>query len=492
PGLSLAPGTGLSIPSAPSLTVAAQTGFTLTMWLRPGASGSSAAAGNAAASFGAGPGEAPVAAGNVAAGSDSGSSSAGASTATTDVGSDSATTPGSAGSEMVLRMVAPGEPLLFRASDGSSQLSLSAGADGLQLALRSPALPEPLRLAPVPLTSGAWQHVAVVLSAERLTLYLNGREGSSAALGADGAGLGFQAALQIGGGAFAGQIDELSLSGKARSADWLAFNASNQGPQDVLLSYGTDQSPQSAGGGAHASNFGIIFQSVFGNPEAIVEQSVIILCALMATIALLVMFFKWLFLMRAQGASRRFARAFQKLHAEQHVGDDTQRPVLEGLYESRRRFADSPLFRVYRIGIDEVRSRMGSTVGAQAAGLDGKALTSVRAAMDSAMVRERQRMDSQMVLLTIAISGGPFIGLLGTVVGVMVTFAAIAQAGDVNITAIAPGMAAALLATVAGLGVAIPALFGYNYLGSRIKDLSADMHVFADELLSRINEIYGR
>jgi biopolymer transport protein ExbB len=73
----------------------------------------------------------------------------------------------------------------------------------------------------------------------------------------------------------------------------------------------------------------------------------------------------------------------------------------------------------------------------------------------------------------------------------MVTFAAIAATGDVNINAIAPGMAAALLATTAGLGVAIPSLFGYNYLGSRVKELSADMHVYADELLSRINELHG-
>jgi biopolymer transport protein ExbB len=62
-----------------------------------------------------------------------------------------------------------------------------------------------------------------------------------------------------------------------------------------------------------------------------------------------------------------------------------------------------------------------------------------------------------MVMLTIAISGGPFLGLLGTVVGVMITFAAIAASGDVNVNAIAPGIAAALAATVAGLAVAIPA-----------------------------------
>ena len=73
----------------------------------------------------------------------------------------------------------------------------------------------------------------------------------------------------------------------------------------------------------------------------------------------------------------------------------------------------------------------------------------------------------------------------------MVTFAAIAATGDVNIAAIAPGMAAALLATVAGLGVAIPALFGYNYLSAMAKEIAADMHVFGDELLARINEQYG-
>ena len=95
---------------------------------------------------------------------------------------------------------------------------------------------------------------------------------------------------------------------------------------------------------------------------------------------------------------------------------------------------------------------------------------------------------ASLVLLTIAISGGPFIGLLGTVIGVMITFAGVAAAGDVNINAIAPGISAALAATVAGLGVAIPALFGYNYLVTRNKDTSAQMYVFVDSLVTRMAE----
>jgi biopolymer transport protein ExbB len=123
--------------------------------------------------------------------------------------------------------------------------------------------------------------------------------------------------------------------------------------------------------------------------------------------------------------------------------------------------------------------------------LTPQSLSAIRATVEARLVREIQRCNSQMVVLTIAIAGGPFLGLLGTVVGVMITFAAIAAAGDVNVNAIAPGIAAALLATVAGLAVAIPALFGYNYLAARIKNVSADMQIFVDEFITRVAEEYG-
>jgi biopolymer transport protein ExbB len=135
---------------------------------------------------------------------------------------------------------------------------------------------------------------------------------------------------------------------------------------------------------------------------------------------------------------------------------------------------------------------MGKAVGANVSGLSLQSVEAIRAAIDATLVRQSQKLNSQMVLLTISISGGPFLGLLGTVVGVMITFAAIAETGDVNIAAIAPGIAAALVATVAGLAVAIPALFGYNYLSSRIKEIIADMHVFTDEFITKVAEIYGR
>ena len=123
--------------------------------------------------------------------------------------------------------------------------------------------------------------------------------------------------------------------------------------------------------------------------------------------------------------------------------------------------------------------------------LTDQTINAIRATIDARLVRETQALNSRMVLLTIAIAGGPFLGLLGTVVGVMITFAAIAAAGDVNVNAIAPGIAAALLATVAGLGVAIPALFGYNYLAAQIKNATSDMQIFIDEFITRVAELYG-
>jgi biopolymer transport protein ExbB len=152
-------------------------------------------------------------------------------------------------------------------------------------------------------------------------------------------------------------------------------------------------------------------------------------------------------------------------------------------------YANSTLFKLYQAGLREIKKRQHE---GQPLSLSGASMDAIKAAIDADLVRETQKQNAGMVLLTIAISGGPFLGLLGTVVGVMITFAAIAAAGDVNVNAIAPGIAAALLATVAGLAVAIPALFGYNYLASRIKNITIAMQIFVDEFVTRTAELYGK
>jgi biopolymer transport protein ExbB len=123
--------------------------------------------------------------------------------------------------------------------------------------------------------------------------------------------------------------------------------------------------------------------------------------------------------------------------------------------------------------------------------LSSRSIQAIRASLDGGYVRENHALNDGLVFLTISIAGGPFMGLLGTVVGVMITFAAIAATGEVNISAIAPGLAAALVATVAGLLVAIPALLGYNYLVSRMKTVSSDMQIFIDEFVTKMAEFYS-
>lgn len=97
---------------------------------------------------------------------------------------------------------------------------------------------------------------------------------------------------------------------------------------------------------------------------------------------------------------------------------------------------------------------------------------------------ENNRLNDRMVWVTVAISGAPFLGLLGTVVGVMMTFATVAATGDVNVNTIAPGVASAMATTVVGLIIAIPCMFGYNYLATLISKRMSAMEVYADQLLS--------
>jgi biopolymer transport protein ExbB len=123
-------------------------------------------------------------------------------------------------------------------------------------------------------------------------------------------------------------------------------------------------------------------------------------------------------------------------------------------------------------------------------GLPGRSIQAIRASLDAGMVHENHKLTDGLVYLTISIAGGPYVGLLGTVVGVMITFAIIAKSGEVNVNSIAPGIASALLATVVGLIVAIPALFIYSYLNGRIKTVMANMQVFIDEFVAKMAEFY--
>jgi biopolymer transport protein ExbB/TolQ len=95
-----------------------------------------------------------------------------------------------------------------------------------------------------------------------------------------------------------------------------------------------------------------------------------------------------------------------------------------------------------------------------------------------------------MIILSTTVAGGPFIGLLGTVWGVMETFAGIANAGGASITAMAPGVAGALICTVIGLLVAIPAMFSYNFMVTSIRAITNELDGFAARFANQIEHRY--
>lgn len=323
------------------------------------------------------------------------------------------------------------------------------------------------------LKAGTWQHIAVTAGGGKLAFYVDGKPAGEAA-----ATLADESASATIGAGYQGGIDAWSLARTARSAAYIQASAGSQAADGGLVIFGDGEE----GGGGEASYFAILIGAVTLDGWVVIG-----ILGIMAAVSLYVMLTKILQLRRAEKANQVFLDLFRE-----HSGSMLQpgHKVIKEL-AALGTVQDSSIYRLYSIGISELGKRVpdGSAPGAT---VTAAALEAIRAALDSAMVRAGQQFNKGIVLLTIAISGGPFLGLLGTVVGVMITFAAIAAAGDVNVNSIAPGIAAALVATVAGLAVAIPALFAYNWFAIRIKNIAADAQVFADEFVTRSAELYTR
>jgi biopolymer transport protein ExbB/TolQ len=115
---------------------------------------------------------------------------------------------------------------------------------------------------------------------------------------------------------------------------------------------------------------------------------------------------------------------------------------------------------------------------------------SVQVSLERAASTQALSLEKGMIILSTAVAGGPFIGLFGTVWGVMETFSGIGRAGAASLTAMAPGVAAALLATVAGLSVAIPAMFAYNYMVTTIRGITQELDGFASEYATALEHKY--
>ena len=323
-----------------------------------------------------------------------------------------------------------------------------------------------------PVPAGSWHHLAVVASGGTTTLYLDG-----ASYGTVNAGLpALSTPLTLGGEAagsaaanetpFAGGIDELEIYKTAQSAGFMKASAISQGVDaSRFLVTGTDESAPTSWLAGTFGLFGVILRSVTVDGWVVIG-----ILGIMSLISWWVMINKFLYLNVVQKGNALFLKEWQEVATDLTALDHGNAEKVKSLGgragpKTQRLIRHSTLYRIYHIGSAEIGHRIKDDRL-----LSSRSIQAIRASLDGGYVRENHTLNDGMVFLTISIAGGPFMGLLGTVVGVMITFAAIAATGEVNISAIAPGLAAALVATVAGLLVAIPALLGYNYLVSRMKN----------------------
>ncbi|MEA2068527.1 MAG: MotA/TolQ/ExbB proton channel family protein [Verrucomicrobiota bacterium] len=172
------------------------------------------------------------------------------------------------------------------------------------------------------------------------------------------------------------------------------------------------------------------------------------------------------------------------------------------LFTKREEYPGTPLNAIYREGcralggelqahgIDPDDLLMGDMTSEAHRRLSLNQLETLRSVVDRNVADEALNLEDQMGLLATAVSAAPFLGLLGTVWGVMDAFSGMAQSGSAALSAVAPGISGALLTTIVGLLVALPSMIGYNLLSAHIRRISVQMDNFSQEFISKIQNTY--
>ena len=214
--------------------------------------------------------------------------------------------------------------------------------------------------------------------------------------------------------------------------------------------------------------------------QATIEaKGIIVLLICFSIVAWSVIGYKVLQMSRAKKLNSYFNEEFR-----------AQKAVMD-IFDRKLQVEGCPLYEVYQTGCVQLDARLKGPGGERRKqSVTLKNMEHVKRAVENVVAQESLRLESGLIWLSVAASGAPFIGLLGTVWGVMSAFAGIAQAGSATLAAMAPGVAAALITTVAGLIVAIPSMFGYNYLVHNLRAFTVGLDNFAQELVSKMEAEY--
>jgi biopolymer transport protein TolQ len=196
-----------------------------------------------------------------------------------------------------------------------------------------------------------------------------------------------------------------------------------------------------------------------------IAKVVMVILLIFSLLSWAVIFSKWASFRSARGANRRFLRAFRKASG------------LESVAVASEQFRASPLVAVFDFGYSEVDRQMKSK-GAV------KNKTTLERSLQLGVSEEVARLERNMNILATTANVSPFIGLFGTVMGIIDAFQGLGTAGAASLRAVAPGISEALITTALGLAAAIPAAVAYNWFGASIREFGARMDDFALEFLN--------
>ncbi|HEU0078102.1 MAG TPA: MotA/TolQ/ExbB proton channel family protein [Longimicrobiaceae bacterium] len=174
--------------------------------------------------------------------------------------------------------------------------------------------------------------------------------------------------------------------------------------------------------------------------------------------------------------------------ADRFNGELERAERLDDAYQHVQALPESPFSRVFRRGVDffsELRPA-AARAGSEVRGLSPAQLEVLRLVLEKEEGEERDHLSHGVYWLAIISTVSPLFGLLGTVLGVMHSFVAVAQAGSSSISAVAPGVAEALITTAAGLVVAIPAAMAYNYFVAKLNLLMNELEGFSSEFIGTL------
>ncbi len=202
----------------------------------------------------------------------------------------------------------------------------------------------------------------------------------------------------------------------------------------------------------------------------LIVQLVLVLLLASSIVSWAIILSKWRELRNARQDSEAFLEVYH-------------RDTLEASVEAARHLEGSPLSIVFLSTCNEMSRVTQGQDEVDLKALDPQQRRSLRKVISWTADRERWRLERGLPFLGTVGSSAPFVGLFGTVIGIITTFQSIGRAGSASLAVVGPGMAEALVATGVGLLAAIPATIAYNYFATRLDSLESSLNLYAEELV---------